>query len=322
MQSLINRPARFTMKEIVAELRKTHPMVQIIDKTYTNYLTKMRCRCKRHKIMFTRSWHKLRRWGCPQCAIEVSITKRKLPGEKAAKLLRAASERVEFLESYTNTVSKILCKCRRCNHKWRTALRHLNNGHGCPRCAFERVANSHRLDHTTMLEKLALINPRVKVVGKYVSSLSPLDCMCLDCNHAWQSTWNRLQAGKGCPECGSDCKSEGEVRAIFEQLTGKKWPRANPSEVPFLNGLHADGFCRELNAIFEFDGAQHKKVIPYFHGKTVQTANASFLRQRRRDWRKNYQCWYHGVKLIRVSHRVRNKEACIKTRLIRAGLIM
>lgn len=146
------------------------------------------------------------------------------------------------------------------------------------------------------------------------------------CGHVWTTTWDKIRilawskSKIDCPTCfPSYLHSEEEVRRTLERLTGLKWPRANPSEVSFLHGLHLDGYCRGLKSAkfpngtaFERQGEQHYKLVS-LGGK--RDSLQELAKRKRRDWRKKYQCWYHGIRLIKVPYWIKDLESYLGKKL-------
>lgn len=300
---------RLTTREVRGRLRQINPDVIVLG-TYTNASTPIKCQCRQCGHNWSPKWTNLSRGkGCPRCAgfQQLSIVEAKVR-------LRDVNTSIEIVKA-PNTIScgtVLICRCSKCRTVWSPTWGNLKANIGCPVCA-----NNQKLCVGQIKELLAKVNPNIEILSKeYHNNYTPIRCRCIQCEYDWFPVWSSLQQGHGCPKC-SGGKSEEEVRLIFEELTGKKWPRANPSEVPFLHGLHADGYNNELNAIFEFDGDQHKKIVHRFHG--CINPEERLQQQRRRDWRKNIQCYRHGVTLIRVPQRVRDKESYIRSKLERLG---
>ncbi|GBC05955.1 hypothetical protein RclHR1_06520011 [Rhizophagus clarus] len=83
-------------------------------------------------------------------------------------------------------------------------------------------------------------------VGKKSNNLS---WMC-NTKHRWYAPLELMREQHSwCPHCPN--KRERICRYILEDLTGKSFPLARSS---FLDGLHLDGYCRELNLAFEHNG--------------------------------------------------------------------
>jgi len=181
------------------------------------------------------------------------------------------------------------------------------------------MADKCRLTTSEVKARLKEINPTIETIGKYLdSNKSPLKCKCLVCKHRWTSSWGNLNQRHGCPRCSAG-KSEEDVRLILEEMTGKKWPSANPTDVPFLHGLTLDGFCRELKSkkfpngtAFERQGEQHYHLFRWNNFN-----HDELLKQKRRDWRKRTQCWRHGIRLIRIPYWIKDVKGYLKRRVCR-----
>lgn len=291
---------------------------------YVNFASPLKCECIRCHLKWSPSLSNLSRGhSCPRCGIQKQHNRLKLSIAEVKKRLRKVNPDIEIIGEYKNSKSPIDCQCRRCGHLWSPTWISLQIA-GCPRCAKQ----GSLLKLNFLKEKLKKTNPSVRIVGEYFGCQKPLKCECVKCKTKWVTTWDNLKRLNRCPWCSPKFTSEGEVRKIFERLTGFKWLRANSSELPWLHGLHLDGYCRELSSsffpngtAFENNGEQHNSLV-HFGGRQRHPDTKDKLRQRkRRDWRKRYQCWYHGVRLINIPHWVINKENYIKLRLDNAKLI-
>lgn len=170
-----------------------------------------------------------------------------------------------------------------------------------------KYAKKHSLTRREATKQLKqrgiiLLSPYSGVKSKHQHKLQ-----CTQCKETWQGQFYSC-----CPKCRHFCGvSEHKVRVSFEALTKKKFPKAPPSKVTWLHGLHLDGYCPTLKSkkfpngtAFEYQGPQHYGVFAGIPNDT----EAEYQRRRKRDWRKKFQCWYHGVRLILVPYWVKNIE--------------
>lgn len=100
---------------------------------------------------------------------------------------------------------------------------------------------------------------------------------------------------------------ETKCREIFEDLFGVEFNSVRPDWLknPITNkNLELDGFNETIKTplgkglAFEYDGAQHSKYSPYFHGGNKY----KFYYQLKKDSWKDNQCKKKGIMLIRIPY--------------------
>lgn len=116
---------------------------------------------------------------------------------------------------------------------------------------------------------------------------------------------NREQGGSG---VGCESKGERECRRVLQYLFKRPFNKARPDFLrnPVTGGRHnmeLDCYEPSLRLAVEYDGAQHYKYIPHFHG-----TKAAFENQRYRDLLKEQMCQAAGVHLIRVPYTVKLQD--------------
>lgn len=115
--------------------------------------------------------------------------------------------------------------------------------------------------------------------------------------------WNKSVKIKPSSNCS---KGEQECRRVVEQFTGLPFPRTRPSFLyNTISGhvLELDCFNPTLKLAIEYNGEQHYKFIPHFHGNRDAFTNMQY-----RDAMKKQLCHDHGIDLIIVPYTVKHED--------------
>ncbi|WP_196606393.1 GIY-YIG nuclease family protein, partial [Escherichia coli] len=97
----------------------------------TSAMEKVLCRCKVCDHVWSPRPSDLKRGrGCPKCA-----GKMKLSHEEQVAVIAKVNPNVEILGEIKKDKTKVLCRCKVCDHKWMITPNSLKNGQGCPKCA-------------------------------------------------------------------------------------------------------------------------------------------------------------------------------------------
>lgn len=111
---------------------------------------------------------------------------------------------IEILDNvYINVRSKVKCRCKIDGYIWYPTIDRLLHNHGCPICS-----NRERtLALDDIKERLKYIHPNIQIVSqKYLNNHSKFKCKCIVDNYEWETTWQALSKGKGCPKCNNTCR--------------------------------------------------------------------------------------------------------------------
>ena len=144
--------------------------------------------------------------GCPKCKGEkISKTKRSTVDDFIEKATKIHNKKYTYNKSnidYKNVNTKVPIICPIHGEFWQTLANHLN-GHGCPKCAHEKLWEERgKLTTDVFKERAKKVHKEKYDYSKsYVYSSN--DKVCIICpihGEFWQKAQSHLQ-GQGCPKC-------------------------------------------------------------------------------------------------------------------------
>ena len=156
-------------------------------------------------------------YGCPRCAAARRAAARRgtfAPGRSLVALRPELAAELRDLDPSTlgpGSRTRAWWRCSECEHDWASTVKQRVAGHGCPRCAQQRVAAARR--RVPPERSLAAIHPDL-VAQLHPTRNGELDpyslgintrqdvwWLCPDCEHEWRTRVRRRAAGSGCPRC-------------------------------------------------------------------------------------------------------------------------
>ena len=91
------------------------------------------------------------------------------------------------------------------------------------------------------VDELQVINPSIKVLGKYITATTKIQVQCKECGNIWNTKPSTLLCGRGCPECGkkkvsvalrkSNQKFIEELSAVNPHITPLEEYRGNREKI-------------------------------------------------------------------------------------------
>lgn len=129
--------------------------------------------------------------GCPKCANNMKKSQREIVDQ-----ICSVNKNIEMLDDYVTALTSIRFKCLLDGHVWNTTPVSILSGSGCPKCA----GNAPKT-HDEFIVDLCNVNPKITVIGSYLSSTSKLLVRCNIDQHEWFATPRDLLRGHGCPKC-------------------------------------------------------------------------------------------------------------------------
>lgn len=155
---------------------------------------------------------------------------RKITTEIFRNELKNINPNIDILGQYLKAKQPIKCQCKICGYKWEPTPSNLRKGRGCPKCSKRYVRNED-----DVREELHLMNPNIKIVGKYINTQAKLKVQCLVCGHQWQPVANSLLSQHtGCPECKK--KTIAEKNRLSEKEIVLRMKERHP-EVEILGNI-------------------------------------------------------------------------------------
>lgn len=141
---------------------------------------------------------------------------RKLTHEEQVSAIAKVNHDVEVLGEITGNNIKVLCRCKVCDYEWSVTPADIKSGHGCPKCAVLKRAQSNTLTHEEQIAAIAKINPNIEILGKIIKNKTKVLCRCNICSHKWSATPDDIKHTKGCPKCAILKRRRGRKRLTHE----------------------------------------------------------------------------------------------------------
>src|SRR5712692_3203144 len=122
-------------------------------------------------------------------------------GEEAKAI--AAKHGGQCLTRIIPTVaSRVSWKCRVLEHPpWQTAFSNVRRRTKHPGTWCRLCGNVARRKHTCDEVRRALEQKRIILLSGYVDTKTRISCKCASCKRIWETTFNGIQDGHGCPTC-------------------------------------------------------------------------------------------------------------------------
>ncbi len=214
------------------------------------------------------------------------------PWDAARYRAYAAEHRGRLLSRHPRGVIEHATPVRfRCaaGHEWETTAGQIKSySTWCLRCSHDEMRKPLDDLHALAAERGG------KLVAEGRNRGQPFLWKCSR-GHAFKARPSEVRRGYWCSRCSAS-RAERLVRAHFEQLFGKPFPKVRPAWLVNTTGhrLELDGYCAELSLAFEHQGGQHYREVAHFSRQSLQDIQS-------RDERKRQLCRERGVTLIEIA---------------------
>lgn len=228
---------RYTQEVYVDKLKEKNPDIIVCD-NYINSQTPIKHFCKKHnEYFYKKPVYVLQGKGCSKCTVE---HKREAYAKKQEAYVSELSEKaphIKVIGTYVNAFTHITHYCTKHNHYWEACPHEVLQKLRCPICGMELYQRKRRKTHEAYVKEVALKNPSIEVVGKYVNSKTKITHYCKVHNCFWDTTPNSILNGCGCPMCRLDKfkKTRTKTHEEYLQLLNE----VNPEIIPLENYVTA-----------------------------------------------------------------------------------
>lgn len=199
---------------------------------------------------------------------------------------------VERVGNYSGSKTKILFKCKICDHNWMSRPDVvLPSKHGCPKCA-------NNLPYTN-----EIIDDKIKYrgilrIGNYIKDKVKILFKCLTCKNEWLTRPDVILRGFGCPHCNSSngenlIKETIKCKIKFDKMEYQKQIKWNNHR--FMVDFYIENNLNKY--IVEYNGRQHYQPINMFGG------NERFEKQILRDKKLKEYCYQNNIIYVEIDGR-------------------
>jgi len=120
---------------------------------------------------------------------------------EVTRLLNSNNPTIRSISEYRGCRSEGQFECLECKHVWSAQWRRIIQGATkCPRCVSVRLGGKNKKTHQVYCEELALVDPSIQPLEKYVNSYTAI-LHRHECGHEWRLMPLNSLRGRGCPKC-------------------------------------------------------------------------------------------------------------------------
>lgn len=310
--------------------------------------------CKIHGIFEQTPYHHYRDGnGCQKCGIESRTEKKKFTKEMFIEKSNIIHNNiydysnVNYIDS--QTFISIICKSH--GEFIQIPNSHLQ-GYGCKKCGEKSSHDKQRLTIEEFIKRSNIIHKNVYdyTESEYVSGHEKILIKCLNHGIFKQDPYNHMK-GVGCPKCVNNSCSKIQIIwldfiSIYYNIEIQHY--MNKGEYKITNSNYkADGYCKEINTIYEFHGCLWHGCKNCFLDRTfinpINKKNMKELFKQTMDKKKHcikegykyvsiWECkWKNVIKAIkfiqrkfREKQKIKNNEQCEKigNKIVKVGKLV
>lgn len=279
-----------THDQYVAELAKNNPNIVAMEQ-YAGAKTPILHKCLVHNVEWkTSPENVISGNGCFKCKGNKIRNKLLKTHEQYINELNVINPNISVIGNYVGANTPTLHKCIIDGYEWYASPANILSGYGCPKCS-----KRFRRTHDDYAEDVAMINPDIEVVGKYIDIKTPILHRCKVDGYEWNTTPDNILHGSGCPQCQ---ESSGE-RQVRQWLCNHNIEYVYQQTFDDCRDKHAlpfDFYLPSYNAVIEYQGGQHYFPVKYFGGEE------KFVLQQKHDKIKSDYCKANHIRFLAIPY--------------------
>ena len=243
---------------------------------------------------------------CPKCIAKTRKDSYRKSTEKFKKeVYNKFKDKIIILGEYYNNKKRILCKCNKCNYKWKVAPNNLIVSNGCPNCSgllrktYDEI--KYEVENNTNFE-YELIE-----ADNYKNIHSKFTVRHKECENEFKTNWGNFVINESrCPFC-STVRSKGEekINKWLENNNIKFERQFSFNDCIYISKLRFDFMIyntkNEIFCLIEYDGMQHFNKYANRCSSTKDKIK-KFKYIKARDKVKDKYCKENNIYLLRIPY--------------------
>lgn len=234
--------------------------------------------------------------GCPKCGKVARIK----DIDEVNDWLKVHNTNIEccyYARTTNSNNSKF--KCLIDGYEWKTTFNDIKCGRRCPKCS----GHTKIQDIGEVNDWLKNNHKKIKCIDYCGNVINKSLFECLVCGKKWDSTFNNIKNGRGCPYCHVSC-GEKSIANILDKYNIEYIPEYRFENCKSIRPLPFDfALIKENNIIglCEYQGKQHYEPVD-FANKGEEWATELFAQRIEYDMLKRDFCKNNNIPLLEVPY--------------------
>lgn len=267
---------KLNTEEFIKRARKIHGDKYDYSKAnYENMRTKISIICKIHGVFLQRpNSHLNNGKGCFDCSY---YERRRTLNEFINEANKIHDNKYDYSKvNYVNNKTKVIIICKIHGEFQQKPTQHINTGCGCEKCGFKIISNKLKSNNEEFIKKSnSIYNNKYDYSNiNYVNNHTYIKIKCN--NHGiifQQQPQKHLDGNEGCPKCKNNGYSKEQIKWLeflskFNNIYIQHALNEGEYKIPKTK-YKADGYCKENNTIYEFNGGLWHGDLRIYNPKDI-----------------------------------------------------